>query len=164
MSDLTNRILKRLKGDLTEAFDRNFEDKRFFNESQKWVKTIRRVPRGSLLVRTSAMRNSIKSSIQGESLVYTSSKPYTAIHNDGGTINIPARKQVIHFSKKGRFSKNNKKAKYAQKANVRAYKVTIPKRRFIGDAPEVNKIIKEVIDVHVNEAINEAVNNNNKNG
>lgn len=148
MSDFVNRILKDLKVDLTETFDRNFERKAFFSGAP-WQPTKRPVSRGSLLVRTSAMRNSIKSTIQGESLVYSSSKPYTGIHNEGGTINMPARKQVIHFNKKGRFNKNNKKASYAQKASVGAYTVKMPKRQFIGDAPEVTKIVNEVTTEHV---------------
>lgn len=158
MSDFVNRILKDLKVDLTEAFDRNFERKAFFSGAP-WQPTKRPVSRGSLLVRTSAMRNSIKPTIQGESLVYSSSKPYTGIHNEGGTINMPARKQVIHFNKKGRFNKNNKKASYAQKASVGAYTVKMPKRQFIGDAPEVNKIIKEVVDDNVKKAMEQFINN-----
>lgn len=158
MSDFVNRILKDLKVDLTEAFDRNFERKAFFSGAP-WQPTKRPVSRGSLLVRTSAMRNSIKPTIQGESLVYSSSKLYTGIHNEGGTINMPARKQVIHFNKKGRFNKNNKKASYAQKASVGAYTVKMPKRQFIGDAPEVNKIIKEVVDDNVKKAMEQFINN-----
>lgn len=157
MSDFIQKILKDLKVDLTEAFDENFERKAFFSGAP-WKPTKRPVSRGSLLVRTSAMRNSIKSNIQGESLVFSSSKSYTGIHNEGGTINMPARKQVIHFNKKGRFSKNNKKASYAQKASVGAYSVEIPKRQFIGDAPEVNKIVKEVVTDNVKDAIQDFIN------
>ncbi|WP_108821062.1 phage virion morphogenesis protein [Dysgonomonas sp. Marseille-P4361] len=152
MSDFINNILKDLKVDLTEAFDRNFERKAFFSGAP-WKPTKRPVSRGSLLVRSSAMRNSIKSEIKAESLVFSSSKPYTAIHNEGGTINMPPRKQILHFDRKGRFSKNNKRASYGQKANVRGYSVNIPQRQFIGDAPEVNKIIREVATENVSEAI-----------
>lgn len=152
MSEFTRRILTDLKIDLTEAFDRNFERKAFFSGAP-WKPTKYPVSRGSLLVRSSAMRTSIKSEIQGdERLEYSSSKPYTRIHNEGGTINMPARKQILHFNKKGRFSKNNKNASYGQKARVGAYSVEIPQRQFVGDAPEVNKIIKEVVHDNVKQA------------
>lgn len=163
MQDFIQKILRGVKVDLTEAFDRNFERKAFFSGAP-WKPTKHPVSRGSLLVRTSAMRNSIKSEIRGESIAFSSSKPYTAIHNEGGTINMPARKQVIHFNKEGRFSKNNKKASYAQKANVGAHSVEIPQRQFIGNAPEVNRIIMEniedVVPGEINSFINQLLNNN----
>ncbi|NDV45493.1 hypothetical protein D0T49_00300 [Paludibacter sp. 221] len=154
MNKAIDKILRNVRVDLTEAYDRNFERKAFFSGAP-WLPTKRPVSRGSLLLRSSAMRNSIKSEVRGESIVFTSSKPYTEIHNEGGTINMPARKQVIHFNQKGRFSKNNKKASYAQKASVGAHTVKMPKRQFIGDAPEVEQIVKENIDEVLPSSIND---------
>lgn len=138
MQDFIQKILRGVKVDLTEAFDRNFEHKAFFSGAP-WKPTKRPVSRGSLLVRTSAMRNSIKSEIRGESITFSSSKPQTAIHNDGG--------EIKRVSKKG---KN--------------YSINMPQRQFIGNAPEVNRIIMEniedVVPGEINSFINQLLNNN----
>lgn len=128
---ILHTILTDLKINLTEEFDRNFERKAFF--SQRWQPTKKHIRRGSILVRTSRMRNSIRSTIQGESIVFSSALPYTAIHNEGG--------------KAGR-----------------GHKATIPKRQFIGDAPEVEHIIKQNVDEELPRAIEAMINqqfNNN---
>jgi phage gpG-like protein len=119
-------ILKDLKVDLTEAYDRNFERKAFFSGAP-WKPTKIPVRRGSLLVRSSAMRNSIKSDIRGESILFSSAKPYTAIHNKSGQAG-------------------------------RKLSATIPQRQFIGNAPEVEKIIKENIEGKLSDAINNLLN------
>lgn len=127
MSDFINNILKDLKVDLTEAYDRNFERKAFFSGAP-WKPTKRPVSRGSLLLRTSRMRNSARSEIQGESIVFSSSVPYYEIHNNGGTIN--------RTSKKGK-----------------SYTINMPERKTIGHAPEVDKIVREVVTDNITEAL-----------
>lgn len=96
---------------------------------------------------SNSLQKSIHIAHQSERLVVVATadnKPYARIHNEGGTIQIPARKQVAHFNKKGQFSKNNKRAKYAQKFDVRAYEITMPKRQFMGETPELQKRIETV--------------------
>lgn len=132
MSDFLNKILKGVKVDLTEDFDRNFERKAFFSGAP-WKPTKRPVSRGSLLVRTSRMRNSAKSEIQGDSIVFKSSVPYYGIHNDGG--------EIKRTSKKGK-----------------SYTINMPKRQTIGNAPEVNRIIMENIEDVVPGEINSFIN------
>ncbi len=55
-------FVKDVKTELADEFDRNFERKAFFNES--WPGTGIPNSKGSLMVRTGAMRRSIKSSIK----------------------------------------------------------------------------------------------------
>ncbi|WP_165026791.1 phage virion morphogenesis protein [Dysgonomonas sp. ZJ279] len=138
-------ILEDIRVDLTNQFDENFERKGFF--SQKWKPTKRPNPRGSLMERTNYLRKSISSVTDNRAyqVVFKSSAPYASVHNEGGTINMPARKQVLHFNKKGRFNKNDERASYAQKANVGAYTIDMPKRQFIGTAPETDKIIDGIV-------------------
>ena len=61
-----NHVLTDTKVKLTEAFDRNFERKGFFN--QKWPET--KIPnrRGSLMIRTGTLRRSIRSTIESSSV------------------------------------------------------------------------------------------------
>jgi phage gpG-like protein len=93
---------------------------------------------------TGKLRRSIRARVDGDKIVFTSDMPYAAIHNEGGTIQMKPRKQIIHFNKKGKFSKK-KKAHYAQKASRGAYTLTIPQRQFIGNAPEVKQAVERVV-------------------
>lgn len=132
MNGIIQKIIKNIKVDLTEAYDRNFERKAFFSGAP-WKPTKRPVLRGSLLLRTARMRKSVKSEIQGESIVFKSSIPYYEIHNNGGVIK--------RTSKKGK-----------------AYTINMPERKTIGHAPEVDKIIKENIDEVLPSSLNDFFN------
>lgn len=76
--------------------------------------------------------------------------PYARIHNEGGSIGIPARTATLAFRRiksgknKGRtrFSQNNEKAHFAQKASIGAHTIKIPKRQFIGESKELNDKIE----------------------
>ncbi len=127
------QILEDVKTELTDEFDRNFQRKGFF--SSPWKPRAHEYPRGSLLLVTGAMRRSIKSEVSGDGVRFTSSMPYTAIHNEGGTGFKPV-KAHMRRSKKGKTY------------NVRAHqrRFTMPKRQFIGDGPDTQRIIRDVID------------------
>jgi phage gpG-like protein len=104
---LMNDIRVRLDGE----FARNFERKGFFDN--KW-KDVKKEPGiGSLMLRTEALRSSIKSSIDGNTIKYTSSVPYANVHNEGGVVT---------------------------KKSGKSFKM--PQRQFIGDHPQVDKIIE----------------------
>lgn len=78
--------------------------------------------------------------------------PYARIHNQGGTITHPARTRQMTFKKykagkfKGKtlFHKNNEKASFSRKAESGAYTITIPKRQFIGNTPELKKHLVQI--------------------
>lgn len=91
--------LKDIKVELDEEFDMNFQRKMFFNQSNKWAKRKYDDGKGSLLVRSGALRQSISSTIQGDRLVYSSNLPYAAIHNDGGTIEVTAKMKRFFWFK-----------------------------------------------------------------
>ncbi len=132
---LIDNILSDMEVELTEMFDRNFEKKRFFR-SKKWP--ARKMPnrKGSLLVVTGKMRRSIRSKkIKGKGVNFSSSESYTAVHNDGGKI-----KQRV----KAHSRKNYKKGTIHQvKEHDRT--LTMPKRQFIGDHPQVKTAIKNIV-------------------
>lgn len=91
----------------------------------------------------SSVNNSIKETTWS-SIVFSVPQPYARIHNEGGTINMPARKQVIHF-KGGSFSKM-KSASHAQKVDVGAHVIKIPKRQFMGNSKTLNRQITEKVN------------------
>lgn len=132
MQNIIDIILDDIRIDLTDEFDRNFERKGFFDN--RWQQTKKPNTRGSLMLRSSALRNSIQSSKQGFRLVWKSSVPYAGIHNEGGKIN--------RVSSKGK-----------------AYTINMPQRQFIGTSPETEQIITDIIDEHLPNGIDEYINN-----
>ena len=77
--------------ELSEEFDRNFEKKSFFSE--KW-KRKRSPGNQSLLIRTSALRRSIRGQIAGKTISFSSSLAYASIHNNGGEITITSESKI----------------------------------------------------------------------
>lgn len=82
--------LKDISVELGEEFDRNFEREAFFNEQWARRKFNNDESRG-LLTREGTLRRSIKDGVSvtnHDSVVFSSSVPYAAIHNEGGTITV----------------------------------------------------------------------------
>lgn len=80
MKQIFDKILKDLKVELTDKFDKNFSAGGFFGNKWKPKKD----GSASHLIKKGALRRSIASHIQGDSIIFTSSKPYAAVHNEGG--------------------------------------------------------------------------------
>lgn len=131
--ELLNNILSDMRVELTDEFDRNFVRKAFFTE--KWAPR-KKDGKGSLLVVTGAMRRSIRSSISGHSVVYTSPYPYTDVHNRGGVYN---QKVKAHY-------RTNRKTGKTSRVSAHNRRMAMPKRQFIGDRPEVKNIVKSIVD------------------
>ncbi len=79
-------IIKDVKTDLTDEFDRNFERKAFFDKKWKTNELPNKV--GSLMMRSGNLRNSINSKIEGDRIIFSSSLPYASIQNEGGEITV----------------------------------------------------------------------------
>lgn len=126
-------ILSDMRVELSDEFDRNFERKAFF--SDKWKPRAHDYPRGSLLIVSGAMRRSTQGEVSGDGVRFSSSEPYTSLHNEGGT-GFKMVKAHTRKSKKGKI--------YTVRAHQR--KFTMPKRQFIGDGPETQSIIRTVIE------------------
>lgn len=130
---LERQILEDMRVELTDEFDKNFQRKAFFTD--KWKARKDKNARGSLLVVSGAMRRSIRSDVKDHGVSFTSSLPYTTIHNEGGKGSKPVC-QHYRTSKKGK--------RYEVKAHNR--KFNMPKRQFIGDGKKTQTIIKDVIE------------------
>ena len=131
MKNLKHRILQDLRVELTDEFDRNFERKAFFGN--RW-KPRRNEGKGSLLLVTGTLRRSIRSSVVGDGVRFTSQVPYATTHNEGG----PYTQNVRAHQRRHR----------GKAYNVRAHqrRGTMPQRQFIGDGPDTRRIIRDVID------------------
>ncbi len=138
VNDVFDLIIEDIKVKLNSEFDRNFERKAFFSE--KWKPAKHPPRRGSLLLRTSALRKSVRGATrEGLTLVWKSSKPYAAIHNEGGV--IPRK------SKRGK-----------------AYNITILRRQFVGNSPETKTIIDDLIRKNLPATLNDYFYNLFRNG
>lgn len=126
-------ILADLRVELSDEFDQNFQRKAFF--SDKWKPRAKNYPRGSLLMVTGAMRRSTIGQVSGDGVRFSSAMPYTSLHNEGGTGTKPVKAHQRR-SKKGKV--------YTVRAHTR--KFIMPRRQFIGDGPETQRIIRSVID------------------
>ena len=161
-----NHILTDTKVKLTEAFDRNFERKGFFGNG--WPET--KIPnrRGSLMMRTGTLRRSIRSTVEGSSVRWTSSVPYADLQNNGGELVITEKMKHYFWAMYYRVSGAAKGHKgSAQKAfSVEAEqwkalalkkvgdKLKIPKRQFIGDHPEVKRMVDDIVNFNMKELLN----------
>ncbi len=129
---LLRKILTDMKVELAEMFDRNFEREGFFGD--KWEP--RKIPKPGYLVLqiTSEMRKSIRAAIAGRGVRFTSSLPHTGLHNEGGKFT----QNVRTHTRKGKSGK-----RHTVKAHTRT--MTMPRRQFIGDHPEVAEAIETII-------------------
>ena len=137
---MKHRILQDLRVELTDEFDRNFERKAFFGN--RW-KPRRNEGKGSLLLVTGTLRRSIRSSVVGNGVRFSSQVPYATVHNEGGTI-----AQNVRAHQRRRHGKTH---------DVRAHqrRINMPQRQFIGDGPDTRRIIKSVIDDNLQKYNNE---------
>jgi phage gpG-like protein len=164
--EIIKKIMTDLKVELSEEFDKNFERKAFFAQ-KTWVGR-KSGQRGSLLMVTGRLRRSLRGRVQGKAVVFTSDAPYAAIHNEGGTIKVTAKMKRYFWAKYYELSgkvkvnvRTRSVSKTTQKYSAESeyYKslalmkvgssITIPERRFIGDAPEVRQAVKRVMDNNI---------------
>ncbi|PKP15202.1 MAG: hypothetical protein CVU07_10975 [Bacteroidetes bacterium HGW-Bacteroidetes-23] len=164
-TDLTDDLLKGIDVDLSSAFDRNFENKSFFDKSWPKEKLFNR--KGSLLARTNSLRKSIRS-VRGPGQVsWLSSLPYASIHNEGGEVVVTAKMKkffwamfykssgAVSETKKGKVRNNERN----RRLNVEATQwkalalqpvgkvMKVEERRFIGPHPQVDSIVKQNADI-----------------
>ncbi len=144
---LLNDILSDIRVELLDEFDRNFERKAFFG--RKWPPRKFQNNRGSVLMQSGKLRRSIRAQVRGTAVVFTSSEPYAAIHNEGGTIRVTAKMKKFFWYKYNETKDVQWKWLALKKVGD---VITIPERRFIGDAPEVKKIVEDIIKENVERA------------
>lgn len=161
---IMRKIIKDVKVKLDEEFSKNFERQAFFNE--RWQRRKSPVREGkSLMIQSGALRRSIQGKADESGVTFASSLPYASIHNNGGEIRVTARMKKFFWAKyyetAGNFKRKKDGSLSSSKRQIRLsteaefYKalalmkigsvIKIPKRRFIGISPEVERIAKEVI-------------------
>lgn len=131
-----------------DAFDKNFANQSFFGRKWKPSKYTmdNKGKSRHLLHKTGALRMSIKYTILNNVITFRSAVPYANIHNEGGTINHPGGTAYIYDKKKKRsIWISNYKASGKNYPRTKPHKIAIPKRQFIGNASQLEKLIENVI-------------------
>ncbi len=175
--------LKDISVELGDEFDRNFEREAFFNEKWARRKFNDDESRG-LLAGKGTLRQTIRDEAyvtDHDSVIFSSSAPYSAIHNEGGTITVtrkmkkyfwyryllimgskrsrpdkPKFTEKLQRKKSGELRDNQRNRELTEEARfckIMALKkvgskIIIPKRQFIGMHPEVERIIREIVDAN----------------
>ena len=167
------RILSDIRVELGDEFDRNFERQAFFNDAWARRKSPIR-PGGTILVDTGTLRRSIRSRTTDDSITFYTDLPYAAIHNDGGEIVVTAKMKRFFWHKyyeaTGSFGRKKNGQRRSDKRTRQlsteadfwrfmALKragttIRIPRRRFLGTGPEVERIVREIIEDNLNEYFN----------
>lgn len=170
---IIKRILRDIQVELGDEFDRNFERQAFFSEAWARRKSPNR-PGGTLLIDTGNLRRSVRSRTTENSITFFTDLPYAAIHNDGGEIVVTAKMKRFfwykYYEATGSFGrkKNGERRndKRTQQLSTEAdfwrfmalkragTTIRIPRRRFLGAGPEVERIVREIIEENLNEYFN----------
>jgi phage gpG-like protein len=148
---LFNQLLKDVKIELDDEFDRNFERKAFFTTA--WKPAVINTT-GSLMARTGALRKSLRSGIFGtDAIKWESSLPYANIHNSGGTVTVTQKMKGFFWYRFRTVTggDNKKTTPEALFWKAMALKrvgsvITIPQRQFIGDHPQVQRAVRQATD------------------
>ena len=154
--DFFKGFIDDVRVELMDEFDRNFERKAFFD--QPWAPQRHPNRRGSLLMRSGALRRSLKASSGTGEVRFSSSLPYASIQNDGGviTVTVAMKKffwamyykasgasrgtgaRAIRFSIEADYWKGLALKKVGSKIRIQA-------RTFIGDHPQVDQAVERVL-------------------
>lgn len=147
---LFNQLLKDIKVELDDEFDRSFERKAFFNIG--WKPAIHNTI-GSLLMRTGALRGSLRSEVMGNAIRWESSLPYADVQNSGGTITVTQKMKGFFWYRYRMVTNGKKDHKNAEALFWKAMAlkrvgtvITIPQRQFIGYHPMVDNMVQEITD------------------
>lgn len=158
--DFFSAFIDDLRVELMDEFDRNWERKAFFD--QPW--SVQKYPnhRGSLLMRSGALRRSLKSASSDGEIRFSSSLPYASLHNDGGTITVTAGMKKYFWAmfyrasgasrgKGARAARFSKEAEYWKGLALKktGELITIPARPFIGPHQQVDRAVERVIDANL---------------
>jgi len=166
MEDFIKDFIKDVEIELSDEFDRNFERKAFFDKA--WPAPRLSNSRGSTLMRSSALRRSIKSASDENGITWKSPVSYATIHNEGGEITVTDKMKrffwAMYYKSAGAITtkKNGEQSNSRRNQMLTAEasrwkamallkvgsKIKIQQRQFIGNHPNVNRAIEQVWNDH----------------
>lgn len=155
---VVRRILSDIRVELGDEFDQNFERQGFFAE--KWQR--RKSPirgDGHILVASGDLRKSIRSRSDESSITFYSDLAYAGIHNEGGEIKVTARMKRFFWHKYYETKDEFWKAMALMKVGKT---IKIPRRQFLGMAPEVETEVRKIIEANLTQYFEHDFNINTK--
>jgi phage gpG-like protein len=155
---VVRRILSDIRVELGDEFDQNFERQGFFAE--KWQR--RKSPirgDGHILVASGDLRKSIRSRSDESSITFYSDLAYAGIHNEGGEIKVTARMKRFFWHKYYETKDEFWKAMALMKVGKT---IKIPRRQFLGMAPEVETEVRKIIEDNLSDYFEHDFNINTK--
>ena len=155
---VVRRILSDIRVELGDEFDQNFERQGFFSE--KWQR--RKSPirgDGHILVASGDLRKSIRSRSDESSITFYSDLAYAGIHNEGGEIKVTARMKRFFWHKYYETKDEFWKAMALMKVGKT---IKIPRRQFLGMAPEVETEVRKIIEDNLTQYFEHDFNINTK--
>lgn len=170
---LKRKILNDVRVEVSSEFDRNFETQSFFGEAWQRHKTPMRQGE-HILVKSGALRRSISAKSDDDSITFQTTEPYAAIHNEGGEIKVTARMKRFFWAmyyksngglgrrKDGTLRKDKRNERLSTEAEFWKHMalmkvgstVKIPRRRFIGKHPDLEKEVTAIIERRLTEYYN----------
>lgn len=167
---IIRRILSDIRVELGDEFDRNFERQAFLNDAWARRKSPTR-PGGTILVDTGTLRRSVRSRTTDDSITFYTDLPYAAIHNDGGEIVVTEKMKRFFWHKYYEATGSFGRKKNGERRNDKRTRqlsteadfwrfmalkragttIRIPRRRFLGTGPEVERIVREIIEENLND-------------
>ena len=172
---IIRRILKDIRVEMGDEFDRNFERQAFFSEAWQRRKSPTRSG-GSILIDSGNLRRSIRSRTTEDSITFYTDLPYAAIHNDGGEIVVTKRMKgyfwhkymtlagVLQWARRKDGTMRRDKQTRQQSTEAEFWKfmalkkegstIKIPRRQFLGTSPEVEQAVREIIEENITEYFN----------
>lgn len=171
---IIGHILDDLRVELGDEFNRNFERQAFFSEAWSRRKSPIRGEGRAILTDTGNLRGSIGSRTTENSIVFYTTLPYAAIHNDGGEIRVTKRMKHYFWHKyheatgsfgrrkDGTLRKDRRTVRLTTEAEFWKFMalkkegstIRIPRRRFLGTSPEVEQAVREIIEENITEYFN----------
>ena len=178
LDDIVKNILNDIRIDLSDEFDQNFERQAFFTQAWQRRRSPTR-PGEHILLETGQLRRSIQSRSTDSSITFYSDHPAAAIHNEGGEIVVTERMRRFfwhkYYAATGAFGRKKNGTKRNDKRNVQlttesefwkfmALKkagttIRIPRRQFLGTSPEVEQIVRTIIEENLSEYLGQAIAN-----
>lgn len=155
---VVRRILSDIRVELGDEFDQNFERQGFFAE--KWQR--RKSPirgDGHILVASGDLRKSIRSRSDDHSITFYSDLAYAGIHNEGGEIKVTAKMKRFFWHKYYETKDEFWKAMALMKVGKT---IKIPRRQFLGMAPEVETEVRKIIEDNLTQYFEHDFNINTK--
>lgn len=170
IQNIIKNILRDIRVEMADEFDQNFERQAFFSEKWQRRKSPIRNNGRAILTDTGRLRSSIHSRITENSVIFYTDLPYAAIHNDGGEIVVTPRMKRYFWAKYREANGGNwaRKKTGANTPEADFWKflalkkagttIRIPRRRFLGTSPEVEKAVRDIIEENLNGYVEEAIN------